>query len=78
MGCTLHRAPPTTAALSEAPSRHDASHAPLVLGASGSATAMRTAEEMVDPGHRPRRGRMAGLKSWQGGNTRMEETACIL
>lgn len=54
--------------LSQAPSRHDASPAPLplALGASGSATAMRTAEESAEPGHRP--GRMAGSESRQGGN----------
>ena len=80
MGCMLHGAPPTTPALSQAPSRHDASPAPLplALGASGSATATRTAEETADPGRRPSRGRMAGSASWQGGNTGMEETACTL
>lgn len=33
-------------------------------------------QERADPGHRPRKGRMAGSESWQGGNIGMEETAC--
>lgn len=72
--------PPVTPALSQAPSRYDASPAPLPLAleASGSTTAMRTAEEMADPGQKPRSRRMAGLESWLGGNIGMEETACTL
>lgn len=80
MGCMLHGAPPTTPALSQAPSRCDTSLAllPLTLEASGSTTAIRTAEEMADPGQKTRSRRMAGSESWQGGNIEMEETACTL
>lgn len=75
----LHGAPPTTPALSQAPSRHDISPVllPLTLRASGSATATKTVEKRADPGRRLRgEGRQDG--SHGKGETRMEESACTL
>lgn len=70
MGRRLHGAPPTTPALSQAPSRHDISPVllPLTLQPSGSATATRTVEDRADPGCRP------GGEGWQDGSHGKGET----